>query len=180
MKLTLIATAVSGLLAAGGFYFSEAAEANDIVKTVSASQADTYAGFKRALGARLLAEDIGDGSYTFEAEGDEGSADQGASMNLEVKSEPNEAIDYTFTKKGAVIHILIRFEPLDGGRATRVVADINYPPSPARPGESQASTPKFVGFLFEQGFGLMVDDVAAAVESGDFSEFEAPAADVFG
>ncbi len=172
MKLGLIVTAFSGLLAAGGFYMSEATEGTDVVKTVAASPEDTYAGFKRALGARLLGEDSGDGSYTVDSETDGGSG-QGAPINLEVKSQPYESIDYTLTKNDVAIHIVVRFEPLDGGRATKVLADVDFPPSPARPEESKGAGTGFVGFLFEQGFSLMVDDVAAAVESGDFSMFEA-------
>jgi len=101
------------LLGGGGYYAISSYNSADVVRTVNATPHDTWRGFDLVLnGAKDGWKGDGPG--------------QGLSWP-KVTSVDSRSIDYSVSKDGAeAIRLTFRFEPLDGGRKTKLSFDADF------------------------------------------------------
>lgn len=101
------------LLGGGGYYAMTAYQSADVVRTVNATPHDTWHGFDLVL----------NGMH----EGWKGSGPGEGLSWPKVTSVDSRSIDYSVSKDGAeAIHLRFRFEPLDGGRKTKLSFDADF------------------------------------------------------
>jgi hypothetical protein len=132
------------LLGGGGYYAITAAQAPDIVRTVNATPHDTWRGFDLVMnGAKDSWKGDGPG--------------EGLSWP-KVTSVDSRSIDYSVSKDGAeAIHLTLRFEPLDGGRKTKLSFDADFKGKAAMANYSPQ---------IREGMGKLLDEFIVQIENG--------------
>lgn len=133
------------LLGAGGYYAMTSAQGPDFVRTVNATPHDTWRGFDLVLNG---AHDSWKGS----------GPGEGLSWP-KVTSVDSRSIDYSVSKDGAeAIHLTFHFEPLDGGRKTKLSFDADF--------KGKAAMANYNPQM-RAGMGKLIDEFIVQIEKGD-------------
>jgi hypothetical protein len=154
------------IVGGGGYYVTSNYMSADVVRTVKAPPHETWRGFNVLLNdyAQLLAET--------------NEADQGGPL---YKTKPvivsidSHEIDLKLMRDNKqVVRIHVRFEPLAGGRETKLMLDADVAADAVGNGKSMLAS----DFVFRQGLSFMVGKVAEQVESGKLVQVAAALEDM--
>jgi hypothetical protein len=144
----------TALLGGGGYYVMSGYEGGaDIVRTVDATPVDTFKGFDAALSA--------DEPIDLNAGRGDSASDY---VRPTVTKSGIEEIDYKVGKDGQdVMRVHVRFQPLDQGKQTKVLMDVDLDPSRL----PQGGMMKLGGqTLFKFAVGRLTDALIEQIESG--------------
>ncbi len=149
----------AAVLGGGGYYVSTNYMSADVVRTVNATPHDTWKGFD------VLFRDYSGGLAEL-GTGEEpgGWGKPPSKVKSSYTSTDSKEVDFRVTKEGAeAIRIHVRFEPLDGGRKTRMLLDTDVSnlvlPDGARPGLVSS-------VMFRTAVGKLADELVKQIESG--------------
>ncbi|HEX8300970.1 hypothetical protein [Sphingomonas sp.] len=148
------------LVGGGGYYVASNYTSADVVRTVKATPHDTWRGFN------LILNDYSAGMAEMsmaEVSMGEGPGGERREFKPVVTSIPGKEIDFRLMKQQAeIVRIHVTFEPLAGGRETKLSLDAHVANEALPDGR-----PVFGGnILFRQVLAGMTEKVAAEIESG--------------
>jgi hypothetical protein len=159
----LVIGAAAAAATAGGGYYAVGRTGVDIERTVSRPPADVYEGF------HLVLSDYGQGMDSIASFDGPSSGSSEDHVKISVKDEPNRAIDYTLSQASQpFLHINVRFEPLDGGSRTKLLANVEVRELPKGVG-GKMPIPGLGNAAFKLAVNRVMDRLIRSIEKGELS-----------